>query len=196
MHWDWLTQDLAWEWAERLWQLLMIVWIVLWLGAKSAKKRERWNGRAGYLILLLVGGWLLFGPRVAWEWMNVRLLPNVPLVWGLGLGVTAIGIGMAIWARLSLGTNWSGTVTLKKDHELVRKGLYRRIRHPIYTGILVGMVGTQMIQGHLKGWIGVGIILAGFYIKARREERFLSEEFGARFEEHARQTGMFLPKWT
>ncbi|MGB7435348.1 MAG: hypothetical protein WBW49_07995, partial [Candidatus Acidiferrum sp.] len=121
MHWDWLTQDLAWEWAERLWQLLMIVWIVLWLGAKSAKKRERWNGRAGYLILLLVGGWLLFGPRVAWEWMNVRLLPNVPLVWGLGLGVTAIGIGMAIWARLSLGTNWSGTVTLKKDHELVRK---------------------------------------------------------------------------
>jgi protein-S-isoprenylcysteine O-methyltransferase Ste14 len=110
--------------------------------------------------------------------------------------LTALGVGTSIWARLSLGANWSGVVTLKKEHELVRKGLYRWIRHPIYTGILVGFIGTAMIRGHLGGWLGFAIVWLTFYFKARREERFLRQEFGEGFEEHARQTGMFLPRLT
>lgn len=110
--------------------------------------------------------------------------------------MTALGVGISIWARVTLGANWSGLVTLKKGHELIRKGLYRRVRHPIYTGILTSFLGTELIRGHLRGWLGFAIVLASFYFKALREERFLQQEFGAGFEEHARQTGMFLPKWT
>ena len=113
-----------------------------------------------------------------------------------GLALTAFGIALSIWARLTLGANWSGIVTLKKDHELIRAGLYRWIRHPIYTGILVAMIGTALIKGHLPGWLGFAVILVTFYFKARREERFLRQEFGLGFDEHMRNTGMFLPKWT
>jgi len=196
MQWDWLTQRTALEWTGRLWEALMLVWLLLFFRMKRAKKREKWSERSGYLLILLAGGWLIFGPRSPLELLNYRVLPNVPIVWEIGLAVTATGVGIAIWARLSLGTNWSGTVTLKDDHELVRRGPYRWIRHPIYTGIVVGMLGTAIVKGHLGGWIGAGIVLVGFYIKARREESFLREEFGAGFEEHVRQTGMFLPKLT
>jgi len=191
-----MNADAASLWAERLWQLLMVVWVVMWFGMKRAKKRESWGERAQYSVLVILGFFLLFGRLRNWEWLNDRLLPDVVQVWVAGLLLTALGVGIAIWARLNLGSNWSGTVTLKAGHELVRKGPYRWIRHPIYTGILLGMVGTAMIKGHLRGWIGVALVLVAFYIKARREEKFLREEFGAGFEEHAKKTGMFLPKWT
>lgn len=196
MHWDWLTEQAAMDWAGRLWILLMLVWVVLMLGMKRAKKRERWDERLRYLLLLVVGVWLIFGTHGDFEALNYRVLPNEQLVWGIGLALTAIGVGIAIWARLSLGANWSGTVTLKNEHELVRKGLYRWIRHPIYTGIALGMFGSAINRGYLMGLIGAGLVLLGFYIKARKEESFLREEFGPQFEAHARQTGMFLPKFT
>lgn len=196
MHWDWLTADTASDWAGRLWQLLLVVWVVLWFGMKKAKKLEGWGERAQHGVLVVVGFWLLFGQLANWGWLNYRLVPNVPTVWAGGLLLTAIGVAISIWARLSLGSNWSSMVTLKNDHVLIRSGLYRWIRHPIYTGILLGMIGSAMIRGHLRGWIGVVVVLAGFYFKARREERFLREEFGAGFDEHSRRTGMFLPKWT
>jgi protein-S-isoprenylcysteine O-methyltransferase Ste14 len=196
MQWDWLTEQAAIEWAGRLWVVLMLVWVVLMFGMKRAKKRERWNERLGYLLLLLTGSWLIFGTRSNWTTLNFRVLPYERVVWGIGLAMTTIGVGIAIWARLSLGANWSGTVTLKNQHELIRSGLYRWVRHPIYTGIALGMFGSAIIRGYLIGLIGAGMVLLGFFIKARREESFLHEEFGVGFEEHARQTGMFLPKLT
>jgi len=196
MRGDWFTADAASEWAGRFWLLLLVVWTVLWFGMKKAKKLERWGERAQHGVLVILGFWLLFGTLAHWGWLNIRLVPDVPAMWVSGLVLTAIGVGISIWARLSLGSNWSGMVTLKKDHELVRTGLYRWIRHPIYTGILLGMVGSAMIRGHLRGWMGILVVLAAFYFKARREERFLREEFGAGFEEHSKRTGMFLPKWT
>jgi len=194
MTWDVSTAGAAWEWAQRLWMLLLLVWAVLWNGAKQAKRREDWSQRAVHLILLIPGAALLFGPTLPWQSLDERVLPDAPMVWETGLALTALGVGVAIWARLILGGNWSGTVTLKKDHELVRSGPYRWIRHPIYTGMVVALVGSGLIRDHRKGWIGLAIVLAAFYIKARREERFLSEEFGDSYREHSRRTGMFLPR--
>ena len=76
--------------------------------------------------------------------------------------LTAIGIALAIWARFSLGSNWSGTVTLKENHELIRSGLYGRIRHPIYTGILLGAFGSGMIDGEVRDLLGFLILLCSF----------------------------------
>jgi len=192
MTWDAITVDRAVTLAAWLWNSLLIVWVILWFGSKQAKKRESPWERLQHVIPVLIAFWLLFEGRH--RFWNARLLPETPFLLWLGLAVTALGVGISIWARVSLGTNWSGMVTLKQDHELVRKGLYRWIRHPIYTGILVGFAGTAMIKGHLRGWIGLVVLLASFYFKARREERFLRQEFGEGFEEHRRRTGMFLPR--
>jgi protein-S-isoprenylcysteine O-methyltransferase Ste14 len=193
---DSFTADKAWQWAAYLWRLLMVVWIVMWFGMKKAKKLETWGERAQHELFVLLGFWLLFAGSWNWGWPNYRLLPNVSQVWAAGLVLTAAGIAISLWARLSLGSNWSGTVTLKQDHQLVSTGLYRWIRHPIYTGILLAMFGTAMIRGQLVGWLGTAMVLTAFYFKARREEKFLREEFGPGFDEHVRRTGMFLPKLT
>jgi len=196
MQLDQITAAQARQWAGYLWQLLMVIWVVLWFGMKKAKKLEGWGERAQHGLLVFLGFWLVFGGLHDWGWLNDRLLPNVPSMWVTGLLLTAIGVAISIWARLSLGSNWSGMVTLKNNHELIRTGLYRWIRHPIYSGILLGMIGTAMIRGQLRGVIGIVVVLAAFYFKARREERFLREEFGAQFDEHAKVTGMFLPRFT
>ena len=191
---NWLAMDAgrASAWAEYFWMALLGVWVVMWFGIKRVKQRETSLERAQHLIPLLFGFWLLFGRN--WNGLNTRLVPDTPAAWWLGLVLTALGVAISIRARVSLGTNWSGVVTLKNNHELIRKGLYRWIRHPIYTGILLAMIGTALIKGHLRGWLGFLVVWAAFYFKARREEGFLRHEFGGGFEEHARHTGMFLPR--
>lgn len=193
---DIITAEAVSRLAGYLWSVLLVVWVVLWFGSKRAKKLESPLEMLQHAIPVTLGFWLEFGKRGNWGWLDERVLPNIPALWLAGLVGTALGIAISIYARLSLGANWSGVVTLKAGHELIRKGLYRRIRHPIYTGILLGMVGTAMIRNHLRSWIGFALVFATFYFKARREERFLKQEFGARFDEHAQRTGMFLPKWT
>ena len=86
-------------------------------------------------------------------------------------------------------------VTLKQGHELIRTGLYRTIRHPIYTGILLALLGTTTF-GEVRALLAVAIAWPSLYIKARREELFLSQEFGASFAEHKQSTGMFLPRFS
>ena len=194
MHWESINVDQASRMASALWEVLMVVWVVLWFGMKRAKKLETPLEMAQHALPVVLGFWLLFGS--GWKALGMKFPPETPGVLWAGLTLTALGVGTSIWARLSLGANWSGVVTLKKGHELVRKGLYRWIRHPIYTGILIGVIGTAMVRGHMRGWLGFAIVWLSFYVKARREENFLRQEFGDGFEEHARQTGMFLPRLT
>ena len=83
---------------------------------------------------------------------------------------------------------------IKEGHELIRSGPYARIRHPIYTGILLATIGTALAIGEYRGLLAVGMLLTGFIRKARKEESFLAAEFGAAFDEHRRRTGFFLPR--
>jgi protein-S-isoprenylcysteine O-methyltransferase Ste14 len=189
-----ITTEQGLQMAVVLWYVLALVWLVMWFGMKRAKRSETAWERVQHVVPVLVAFWLLFERH--WPLLELRLLPETPGVLWAGVLMTALGVGLGVWARLSLGTNWSGMVTLKKDHELIRTGLYKRIRHPIYTGILVGFLGTELIKGQVRGLLGFLILWLSFYFKARRAENFLRQEFGEGFEEHARHTGMFLPKLT
>ena len=194
MNWGTITMEQALQMAVVLWYVLAMVWLVMWFGMKRAKRSETAWERVQHVVPVLVAFWLLF--KRQWPLLDQRLFPETSGVLWAGVLLTAVGVGIGVWARLSLGTNWSGTVTLKKDHELIRTGLYRWIRHPIYTGILVGFLGTELIRGQVRGLVGFLILWLSLYFKARREENFLRQEFGDGFEEHARHTGMFLPKLT
>src|SRR5437879_11726602 len=122
------------------------------------------------------------------------IIPQNDAITIIGLMLTLGGLIFAVWARIALGANWSGTVTIKSGHNLIRRGPYRWIRHPIYTGILLSFLGTILLQGEVRAFLGFVFVLLALYRKAKREERFLSEEFGEGFAEHAKHTGMFLPR--
>jgi len=192
--WEPLTAGAAARAAAFLWTVLLIVWIVFAVRRKRTKQMEHPAERLQHLVPVGVGFWLLFSKGHFWGWLDDFAVRPGLAAWSTGLALTAAGVAVSIWARISLGANWSGMVTLKQGHELVRNGLYRWIRHPIYTGLLLGMIGTALVLARVRGWLGFAIVLASFYAKARREERFLRQEFGPAFEEHQRSTGMFLPK--
>ncbi|PYT79819.1 MAG: isoprenylcysteine carboxylmethyltransferase family protein [Acidobacteria bacterium] len=184
------------QWISSLWFLFGAYWLVSAFKRKKTKQRESMLQRFGYTLLLAAGFYLLYQSQPLYGWLRDRFLPAGPASEWFGVLLTAAGIGVAFWARWHLGTNWSGVVTLKEGHELIRTGPYRMIRHPIYTGILLALLGTAITFGEVRALLAVVIVWLSFYIKALREETFLTQEFGPSFTEHKRQTGMFLPRFS
>jgi len=179
-----------------LWALFGLYWLVSALNRKKTKRRESWMQRMTYVLPLVAAFYLLSRYEFRKTWLGTRFVPATPAFAWLGVAIMASGVAIAFWARFHLGANWSGVVTLKQGHELIRTGPYRTIRHPIYTGILVAFLGNAVAVGEVRGLIGLVIIWLSFYVKARREESFLAQEFGASFNDHTQHTGMFLPKFS
>jgi protein-S-isoprenylcysteine O-methyltransferase Ste14 len=119
-----------------------------------------------------------------------------PEGWGYvvaGLVAQALGVLLAIWARRHLGRNWSGRVEIKVGHELVRTGPYRRLRHPIYSAMLLMMAGTALVSGHWHGLLGLGLMLGLYARKLVMEERRMRETFGAEWEAWRRHSWALIP---
>jgi protein-S-isoprenylcysteine O-methyltransferase Ste14 len=91
-----------------------------------------------------------------------------------------------MWARVRLGSNWSAMVTVKQDHELILRGPYAVVRHPIYSGFLLALAGTAIAVGEIRAFIGLGVAFIGFFLKSAAEERFMREEFSEFSDEYAR----------
>jgi protein-S-isoprenylcysteine O-methyltransferase Ste14 len=172
-----------------IWVLWVAVWIIASLKTKPVVRRESAVSRVSYIVLLFasmillllgkrthLGAALATGPATAWLYARfIRLYPGV--VW-IGAPLVLAGTLFAIWARLHLGGNWSGSVTLKQDHELVRSGPYRYVRHPIYTGLLLAVAGTACAIGQMRGLVALVLTLVGLGYKSRIEERLMIEAFG------------------
>ena len=185
----------AFQISSKIWFVWGIVWLLMAAWSKPSKRREFPWQRLEHVIPLVIGFLLIYNHRFAWNFLADRIIPQNDAVTIIGLLLTAGGLVFAVWARIALGANWSGTVTIKSGHNLIRRGPYRWIRHPIYTGILLSFLGTILLQGEVRAFVGFAFVLLALYRKAKREEKFLSEEFGEGFAEHAKQTGMFLPRF-
>lgn len=124
------------------------------------------------------------------SWRFVHASRTVAVV---GLTMTLAGCAFAVWARVLLGGNWSGEVVIKQHHELVRRGPYASVRHPIYTGILLAMLGSALEIGELRGLVAVALAVAGWGLKARDEDVLLAEQFGEEFVRYRRDVRALIP---
>jgi protein-S-isoprenylcysteine O-methyltransferase Ste14 len=179
--------------VELCWGALGLYWLATMLDTKKIAVNESAGLRVfrltilALILALLLTDWLQIGP-LAWRFLP----PHSWLIW-LGVVLTAVGCSLAIWARATLGRNWSDKVVLKVDHELIRTGPYRYLRHPIYSGVLIAVAGTAIKTGELRGVVALILLGTNYYIKATREEKILAVNFGQSFAEHKRRTGFFLP---
>jgi protein-S-isoprenylcysteine O-methyltransferase Ste14 len=105
-----------------------------------------------------------------------------------------VGLAFSAWARDLLGRNWSGRVVIQSGHQLVTAGPYAYIRHPLYTGLLVGMVGMVLLCGHVGSLPGLCFAIGFTWLKAKREERLLEGEFGPAYAVYRLHTGALLPR--
>ena len=181
---------------EGLWILFAVVWLVSAFKRKRTKQRESAAQRLTYVVPILLGWFIMNGYIFPGHWFRTRFLAGTDTIAWTGVALTSLGIAFAFWARFHLGSNWSGVVTLKENHELIRTGPYRTVRHPIYSGILLALIGTAVAIGEVRALVAVAVIWISFYSKARREESLLSREFGPHFTEHRQHTGMFFPHWS
>ena len=178
-----------------VWLLWLMYWGISALRVKPAMRVESRASRLGRLVLLVSLAALLLR-RYAWlngSFLNERFVPDQMWIVWLGFGVTVIGLAFTCWARVVLGQNWSGTVQLKQDHELIVRGPYSFVRHPIYTGVLVAFFGTALAIGEWHALIGVALLAVAFWRKLRLEERWLCELFGEPYRNYMRHVKALVP---
>jgi protein-S-isoprenylcysteine O-methyltransferase Ste14 len=177
-----------------LWIAFCVVWLIWAIKTKPVQQRESVSSRLSYTVLVVVGFYVVFSVGAVQPWMRFHLFPASRAVEILGVVLTAAGIGFAFWARIYLGGNWSGTVTVKVGHELVRTGPYRWVRHPIYTGLILALLGTALERRQVRGLIAVVLVYAGFKMKSKIEEQAMTNTFGAEYVDYSRSTGAIVPK--
>lgn len=176
--------------SAALWIAFMGYWSAAAKNASAAKSSETRASRARHERLMNGALLLLF---LSVPPLRGRFLPPSALLVPLGLSLHAASFLFAIWARRHLGSNWSGAITVKADHELVRSGPYRFIRHPIYTAMLGMFVGTALVSGEWHALLGVAVILYAYVRKIRLEEQTLAGAFGGAYEEYRRASWALVP---
>jgi protein-S-isoprenylcysteine O-methyltransferase Ste14 len=159
------------------WFVLFVVWLIGYFGNKHTLRRPDTGRFLGTTALLIVSYSLLFGTWYP-NWLGLPLTPQTAVLGILGNVLCIGGILFAIWARVTLGSNWSGSVaTLKQDHELIQRGPYAFVRHPIYTGFFLAMIGTALTVGLRASYIGVLLGSTAFLMRIPVEERLMTEQF-------------------
>jgi protein-S-isoprenylcysteine O-methyltransferase Ste14 len=174
-----------------------IVFIIVWLlGAASTKPtvyRESRAQRLRYWVLLVIACLLLVYGRELPYPLNLRIIPRATPIACAAAFLCVAGLAFALWARVTLGRNWSGVVTLKEGHELVQRGPYRFVRHPIYTGMLIMFFSTALVQSHMDGFVGVLLMFASFWIKLDREETLMLRQFPERYAAYQQRVKRIIP---
>jgi len=113
---------------------------------------------------------------------------------GLGLILVVAGVVFSLWAIATLGRHYDLELEIHRDHELVRSGPYRIVRHPVYTGLALHFAGACLATGNLPLIAGTLLVIyPALYLRAKTEERLLRERFGSVYDEYARRVGMLVP---
>ncbi|HEV2423464.1 MAG TPA: isoprenylcysteine carboxylmethyltransferase family protein [Terriglobia bacterium] len=175
------------------WIAFVAYWGIRALSVKRAVRRQGIGGRLFQILMGMAVFILLWNENADWGVLSSRFVPREHAWAVLGAVLTCAGVAIAIWARTILGGNWSGIVTVKQDHTLVRTGPYTVVRHPIYSGLILAVLGTALAIGEYRALVAVGIIVMMFLVKSRTEERFMTEEFGREYEDYRRQTSALIP---
>lgn len=181
-------------WTTIPWTVFGAYWLISALKTRATVRREGFAARYGVMLIEIVGFTLLFNSDFDIGPLGRHFLPRITATAAIGIAFTWIGLAIAIWARYHLGQFWSGRITLKQDHQLIRTGPYARLRHPIYTGLDLAAIGTALVIDRWRCVSAVVVILIGFVIKAKREEALLGGQFGEAFQEHRKHTGFLLPR--
>jgi protein-S-isoprenylcysteine O-methyltransferase Ste14 len=161
-------------------------WLVASIGVKAGQ--STWTRFAGFRVGAVLVIFLLLRFKV----LKGHAANNDPWLHGIGLAVFLLGLALAVWARVYLGRNWGMPMSQKADPELVTTGPYRRVRHPIYSGIILAMIGTGIAVSLY--WLAAVIVIGAYFVySAVVEERLMGRLFPGSYPEYKRSTKMLIP---
>ena len=175
------------------WGAFVVVWLLAAIFTKRTVYRESAAQRLRYAIPIVIGWFLLFRGYRLPPPFGIRIIPQPDSILAGAAILCMCGLVLCFWARATLGRNWSGTVTLKQDHELIVRGPYTLVRHPIYTGLLTMIFATAVYQGHLAGMIGFLIVFVSFWIKLSGEEELMLKQFPDQYAAYRERVKRIIP---
>ncbi|HTH92997.1 MAG TPA: isoprenylcysteine carboxylmethyltransferase family protein [Candidatus Paceibacterota bacterium] len=177
------------------WLTFLIFWIATWGWTKETAKKRSGKDRIWYVITLFIGWMFLWEGNIFTKIFpfNIFLIYPTHHVIIIANILAVLGVALAIWSRVTLGSNWSGSVQIKKGHELVTSGPYHYVRHPIYAAIFLLLLATGLAIGTVGALLGFIIMMASFYIKAAQEEAYMLEQFPDQYPAYMKRTKRILP---
>jgi protein-S-isoprenylcysteine O-methyltransferase Ste14 len=185
------------SWPALLISALWLLWVLYWLvsarSVKPIRQREPLPSRIIFVVVMLLAGVLLRTGRHRLHWLQAQWIGGGWTRYWVAVALVVAGLSFSVWARRTLGRNWSATVSVKVDHELVQTGAYRRIRHPIYTGLLLAVFGSGLAAGRLYGLAAFLLVALALGWRLRVEERWMAAEFGQRYEDYRHSSWALIP---
>lgn len=173
-----------------IWIAFAVIWLVAAINTKRYAHRNMRSVIARLSVLLIIFSLLRNHTARHFVFGIERLVWN-PVLASAGLALTALGIGFAIWARVQLGRNWGMPMSLKQDAELITSGPYAYVRHPIYGGVLLAMLGSTLVS---IWWIVALVLFGGYFVwSAKTEEKIMTAQFPQLYADYMSRTKMFIP---
>jgi protein-S-isoprenylcysteine O-methyltransferase Ste14 len=173
--------------------VFLVCWLAFWIywllaSANTKRGTTRWGQFAGFRVGIVLVVLLVLRLGVVKGHAGV----SNPWLWAIGLALFALGLVLAVWARVYIGRNWGMPMSRKDEPELVTTGPYHTIRHPIYSGIILGMIGTAIAVSWY--WVIAVVLMGAYFIySAIQEERYMTQQFPATYPDYKRSTKMLVP---
>jgi protein-S-isoprenylcysteine O-methyltransferase Ste14 len=184
------------EWITVILWIAAAAWLVA--GAKTANEGVRAAdagaltaiSRTGKVLAMLVMFLVIYVP----QWFHLRAPPeNRSALAGIaGVAVCLAGLLLFVSSRRALGRNWSDQVVVKEGHEVVRRGPYRWVRHPLYVGLVLALLGSAATVGARAGYLMIALCFLGIFFKSKREEAMLSRRLPG-YAEYKQHVKGFIP---
>lgn len=175
------------------WIIFLAYWWISARTVKAAAEKQSMAGRIAQRIPLTLAIFLLYWDFKSSNPLGRMVLPHTPAILIAAMVICVLGMLGAIWARRTLADNWSGLITFKKGHELIRTGPYRYARHPIYTSLLLMVLGTALAQGRTGSIAAFALFFVGCWIKIVQEERLLGRHFPEEYPAYCTQVKALIP---
>lgn len=175
------------------WLILGLVWLPGYFTSKKTVARPERGRQVGALLFIWAGFALVFNPGGFGTFLGTRVTGRTGLPGQIGLALDLVGVLFAIWARLTIGRNWSNIMALKEKHELVQSGPYGVVRHPIYAGMSLAVLGTALTTGSLASNLGFICMLIGLLIRIQSEDRLMATQFPEAHSAYRERTKKLVP---
>lgn len=173
--------------------LCWVTFLVVWLASAMFVKRtvERSFGWARLLVLVIL---FAFAGMSHWApWLQRVMWPRTAAIGSAAASLTIAGLAVAVWARATLGGNWSGAIALKEGHELIQRGPYAHVRHPIYSGVLLMCLGTAVAAARPAGFVVLAVTAVLLVLKARDEEQLMIRHFPDAYPGYRERVKALIP---
>ena len=176
-----------------LWAVFLLFWQIKAINTKTTLRLESGASRILRSIAFVIAIVLMSAPDLPAPFLYRDLFTRSYATFYCGAVLALVGLAFAVWAREHLGRNWSRSVTVKQDHELITTGPYALARHPIYTGILAAFLGTALAEAQVRSAIAFLLVTIAIYFKLRLEEQWMRTEFGTTYGAYAQRVRALVP---